>query len=152
MSSLYPDLAGPEHNFEGVRNTFRICSWWRLVLEADQALRRSTLSKPDLQWFRFSKVSYQQVIHRAFHCMLPLYSVTWLNQVMLELMSQTYPPEPTSAVVPVNLKIPGTHAFHRLEVNMPDINVTTCLSSLFKYITKWYRHKDVFSHKVIKHL
>jgi hypothetical protein len=55
---------------------------------------------------------------------------------MLGLMSQTYPPEPTSAVVPVNLKIPGTHAFHRLEVNMPDINVTTCLSSLFKYITK----------------
>ena len=55
---------------------------------------------------------------------------------MLGLMSQTYPPEPTSAVVPVNLEFPETLAFHRLEVNMPDINVTTCLSSLFKYITK----------------
>ena len=49
---------------------------------------------------------------------------------MLGLTSQTYPPEPTSAVVLVNLKLSGTLAFHRLEVNMPDINVTTCLSSL----------------------
>jgi hypothetical protein len=40
-------------------------------------------------------------------------------------MSQlTYPPEPTSAVVPVNLKFIRDLAFHRLEVNMSDITVT----------------------------
>ena len=43
---------------------------------------------------------------------------------MLGLMSQTYPPEPTSAVVPVNLEFPETLAFHRLEVNMSDIAAT----------------------------